>query len=147
MARISILDRKDIFCCIVTHLHRDMGVDILESSLATDGLKIAETADPVPQGLQVVFIAQQIHGIGMRGLEDMAFKDFFLANQLFIDQVLDDDFFSIWTGKLQEAKQEITQAKQSGAYSFFITNDDLDLAVAETVAVINQFKGSPASTS
>jgi len=57
-----------------------------------------------------------------------------------------DDIDSIQM-RFREAKQEIAQAKQSGAYSCFITNDDLDLAVAETVAVINQFKSSTASTS
>ena len=38
--------------------------------------------------------------------------------------------------RFREAKQEIALAKKSGAYSYFVTNDDLELAVAETVAVI-----------
>ena len=42
--------------------------------------------------------------------------------------------------RFSEAKQEIALARQSGAYEFFIVNDDLDLAVAETVAIIRQYQ-------
>ncbi len=49
--------------------------------------------------------------------------------------------------RYSEAKQEIATATKSGAYSFFIVNDDLDLAVAETIAVINEHKSSTAPTS
>ena len=42
--------------------------------------------------------------------------------------------------RFSEAKQEIAFARQSGAYEFFIVNDDLDLAVAETVAIIRQYQ-------
>jgi guanylate kinase len=38
--------------------------------------------------------------------------------------------------RFSEAKQEIALARECGAYDFFIVNDDLDLAVAEIVAVI-----------
>ena len=44
--------------------------------------------------------------------------------------------------RFSEAKQEIALARQSGAYEFFIVNDDLDLAVAETVAIIRQCQGA-----
>mgnify|MGYP001281417824 CR=1 FL=1 len=37
-----------------------------------------------------------------------------------------------------EAKQEILKAKQSGAYTYFITNDDLDFAVAEAISIITE---------
>ena len=40
--------------------------------------------------------------------------------------------------RFREAKQEMAKAEGSGAYSAFIVNDDLELAVAETVAVIKQ---------
>jgi len=38
--------------------------------------------------------------------------------------------------RFSEAKQEISLASESGAYEFFITNDNLDLAVAEIVSII-----------
>jgi len=37
-----------------------------------------------------------------------------------------------------EAKQEILKAKQSNAYTYFITNDDLNLAVAEAISIITE---------
>ncbi|MBC8523061.1 guanylate kinase [PVC group bacterium] len=40
--------------------------------------------------------------------------------------------------RFSEAKQEILLAKESGAYDFFIVNDDLGLAVAEIVAIIKR---------
>ncbi len=40
--------------------------------------------------------------------------------------------------RFREAKQEISMAEKSGAYNTFIVNDELDIAVAETVAVIKQ---------
>lgn len=40
--------------------------------------------------------------------------------------------------RFREAKQEMAKAEGSGAYSAFIVNDDLEFAVAETVAVIKQ---------
>ncbi|MBC8203157.1 MAG: guanylate kinase [Planctomycetes bacterium] len=40
--------------------------------------------------------------------------------------------------RFSEAKQEILFASESGAYDFFIVNDNLELAVAETVAIIKK---------
>jgi len=40
--------------------------------------------------------------------------------------------------RFSEAKLEIEQARESGAYDFFIVNDDLDLAVEEIVAIIRR---------
>ena len=40
--------------------------------------------------------------------------------------------------RFREAKQEMAKAEGSGAYSAFIINDDLELAVAETIAIIRQ---------
>lgn len=40
--------------------------------------------------------------------------------------------------RFSEAKREIEQARKSGAYDFFIVNDELDLAVKELVAIIRR---------
>ena len=40
--------------------------------------------------------------------------------------------------RFREAKQEMAKAEGSGAYNTFIINDELELAVAETIAVIKQ---------
>ncbi|MCH2146331.1 MAG: guanylate kinase [Phycisphaerales bacterium] len=40
--------------------------------------------------------------------------------------------------RFREAKQEMAKAEGSGAYSAFIINDNLELAVAETIAIIRQ---------
>ena len=40
--------------------------------------------------------------------------------------------------RFKDAKQEMQLAQTSGAYAFFIVNDDLDLAVAEAVSVIRE---------
>ena len=49
--------------------------------------------------------------------------------------------------RFSEAKQEINLARKSGAYDFFIVNDDLDLAVAETVSIIKKCQATAQSTS
>lgn len=49
--------------------------------------------------------------------------------------------------RFSEAKQEIKFARNSGAYDFFIVNDNLDLAVAETVAIIKKCQETAQSTS
>ena len=49
--------------------------------------------------------------------------------------------------RFSEAKQEINFARESGAYDFFIVNDNLDLAVAETVAIIKKRQNTAQSTS
>jgi len=49
--------------------------------------------------------------------------------------------------RFSEAKQEINFARESGAYDFFIVNDTLDLAVAETVAIIRKCQDTAQSTS
>jgi guanylate kinase len=46
-----------------------------------------------------------------------------------------------------EAKSEIKLAQESGAYDFFITNDDLELAIAETVAIIQDIQNNTATAS
>jgi guanylate kinase len=46
-----------------------------------------------------------------------------------------------------EAKNEIKLAQESGAYDFFITNDDLELAIAETVAIIQDIQNNTATAS
>jgi guanylate kinase len=46
-----------------------------------------------------------------------------------------------------EAKSEIKLAQESGAYDYFITNDDLELAIAETVAIIQNIQNNIATTS
>ncbi len=40
--------------------------------------------------------------------------------------------------RFREAKQEIAKAEESRAYSIFIINDELELAVAETIAIIKK---------
>lgn len=46
-----------------------------------------------------------------------------------------------------EAKREIKLAQESGAYDYFIVNDDLDLAIAETIAIIHTIQSNTATTS
>ena len=46
-----------------------------------------------------------------------------------------------------EAKREIKLAQESGAYDYFIVNDDLDLAIAETIAIIQNIRSNTATTS
>jgi guanylate kinase len=46
-----------------------------------------------------------------------------------------------------EAKSDIKLAQESGAYDYFITNDDLELAIAETVAIIQNIQNNIATTS
>ena len=48
--------------------------------------------------------------------------------------------------RFSEAKQEIKLARESNAYDFFIVNDNLDLAVAETVAIIKKCQDTAQST-
>lgn len=57
-----------------------------------------------------------------------------------------DDVDSIQR-RFREAKREIKFAKESGAYQFFITNDDLEYAVSETLAIIQQTRNNTATTS
>ena len=49
--------------------------------------------------------------------------------------------------RFREAKSEIRLAQESGAYEYFITNDNLDLAIAETAAIIKNVRTNTASTS
>lgn len=49
--------------------------------------------------------------------------------------------------RFREAKSEIRLAQESGAYEYFITNDSLDLAIAETAAIIKNVRTNTASTS
>ncbi len=56
-----------------------------------------------------------------------------------------DDVESIQR-RFREAKKEIKLAKESGAYQYFITNDNLELAVAETLAIIQQTKTNATTT-
>ncbi len=48
--------------------------------------------------------------------------------------------------RFQEAKREIKLAQDSGAYEYFIVNDDLQLAIAETIAIIQNIQNDTAST-
>ena len=48
--------------------------------------------------------------------------------------------------RFSEAKLEIKQARESGAYDFFIVNDDLDLAVEEIVAIIRRCQDTSQTT-
>ncbi len=49
--------------------------------------------------------------------------------------------------RFREAQQEIKLSKQSNAYEYFITNDNLKLAVEETVAIIKKSRNEAASSS
>jgi guanylate kinase len=46
-----------------------------------------------------------------------------------------------------EAKREIKLAQESGAYDYFIVNDDLELAIAETSAIIHNIQSNTTTTS
>jgi guanylate kinase len=48
--------------------------------------------------------------------------------------------------RFQEAKQEIKLSQESGAYQYFITNDELELAVAETIAIIQKTRSNLAAS-
>jgi|TARA_B100000959_G_C14980667_1_gene623323 guanylate kinase len=57
-----------------------------------------------------------------------------------------DDHDSI-KRRFQEAKQEIKLAQDSGAYQYSITNDDLELAVAETISIIQKARSNTTAAS
>ena len=44
--------------------------------------------------------------------------------------------------RYREAKQEIKLSQETGAYQYFVTNDNLELAVAETIAIIRQSRNN-----
>jgi guanylate kinase len=46
-----------------------------------------------------------------------------------------------------EAKREIKLAQESGAYDWFVVNDELELAIAETIAIIQRIQNNTATTS
>lgn len=46
-----------------------------------------------------------------------------------------------------EAKREIKLARESGAYDYFVVNDELELAIAETIAIIERIQNNTATTS
>ncbi len=48
--------------------------------------------------------------------------------------------------RFREAKREIKLAQESDAYEYFIVNDDLQLAIAETVAIIHNIQNDTATT-
>ncbi|MBC8310042.1 MAG: guanylate kinase [Planctomycetes bacterium] len=56
-----------------------------------------------------------------------------------------DDVDSI-ERRFREAKSEIKLAKESGAYEYFIVNDNLELAIAETIAIIQKVRSKTATT-
>jgi guanylate kinase len=56
-----------------------------------------------------------------------------------------DDVDSI-ERRFREAKSEIKLAKESGAYEYFIVNDNLELAIAETIAIIQKIRSKTATT-
>jgi len=47
--------------------------------------------------------------------------------------------------RFREAKREIEQARQSGAYDYFVTNDDLERAIEQTVRHIENHRTSTPS--
>ena len=49
--------------------------------------------------------------------------------------------------RFSEAKREIKLAQESGAYEYFIVNDDLELAIAETTAIVQNIRSNTATTS
>jgi guanylate kinase len=49
--------------------------------------------------------------------------------------------------RFSEAKQEIKLSQDSGAYQYFITNDDLELAIAETIAIIQKTRSNTTAPS
>jgi guanylate kinase len=49
--------------------------------------------------------------------------------------------------RFQEAKSEITLAQESGAYDYFIVNDNLELAIAEITSIISHIRGDIATSS
>ena len=49
--------------------------------------------------------------------------------------------------RFREAKQEIKLSQESGAYQYFITNDDLELAIAETIAIIKKTRSNTSAAS
>jgi guanylate kinase len=49
--------------------------------------------------------------------------------------------------RYSEAKQEIKLSQETGAYQYFVTNDNLELAVAETIAIIRQSRNSAPTAS
>lgn len=57
-----------------------------------------------------------------------------------------EDYDSIQR-RFREAKQEIKLSQESGAYQYFVTNDNLELAVAETIAIIRQARQNTTTTS
>ena len=44
--------------------------------------------------------------------------------------------------RFKDATQEIKLAQASGAYSYFIVNDDLELAIAEATAIIRKSRNN-----
>ncbi len=49
--------------------------------------------------------------------------------------------------RFREAKQEINLSQESCAYQYFITNDDLELAVAETISIIQKARSNTTAAS
>ena len=49
--------------------------------------------------------------------------------------------------RFREAKSEIAFAQECGAYEYFITNDNLELAIAETVAIVQTARSNTTSAS
>ncbi len=49
--------------------------------------------------------------------------------------------------RFKDATQEINRAQTSGAYAYFIVNDDLDLAIAEATAIIRESRNNAATPS
>jgi len=49
--------------------------------------------------------------------------------------------------RFYEAKSEIKLAQESGAYEYFIVNDNLELAIAEIISIISHIRGDIATTS
>ncbi len=48
--------------------------------------------------------------------------------------------------RFKEAKQEINLSQESGAYQYFITNDDLELTVAKTIEIVQEYRNAAATS-
>jgi guanylate kinase len=44
--------------------------------------------------------------------------------------------------RFKEAKQEISLSQESGAYQYYITNDDLEVAVAQAIAIVQEYRNA-----
>jgi len=88
-----------------------------------------QVRDNMPQSVRIFILPpneqELLHRLGLRGRED--------------EESIQRRF--------KDATQEIKLAQSSGAYSYFIVNDDLELAIAEAVAIISKSRNNAATPS